>query len=86
MGALCANRIILQDPIILAENIYNIDETGVMLFMPGSVNVLVGKDDIRDYRGARIKRTTVITIEYISANSKYLTPMIIWLASTHRSN
>jgi hypothetical protein len=38
-------RRILQDPAILAENIYNIDETGIMLSMPGSVKVLVGKDD-----------------------------------------
>jgi hypothetical protein len=28
---------ILQDPAILAENVYNMDETGVMLSMPGSV-------------------------------------------------
>ena len=27
--------------------------------MLGSVKVLVGKDDARDYRGARVKRTTV---------------------------
>lgn len=45
-------RIVLQDPITLLENVYNIDETGVMLSMPGSVKVLIGKDDIRDYRGA----------------------------------
>jgi hypothetical protein len=34
---------ILQDPAILIENVYNIDETGVMLSMPGSVKVLVGR-------------------------------------------
>ncbi len=43
---------VLQDPVILAENVYNIDETGVMLSMPGSVKVLVGKDDVQGYRGA----------------------------------
>jgi hypothetical protein len=78
--------IVLQDPIILLENVYNMDETGVMLSMPGSVKVLIGKDDIRDYRGARIKRTTVTAIECISADGRYLTPMIIWLATTYRSN
>jgi hypothetical protein len=31
---------VLQDPAILAENVYNMDETGVMLSMPGSVKVL----------------------------------------------
>src|SRR5438552_3788875 len=62
------------------------DETGVTLSMPGSVKVLVGKDDKRDYRGARVKRTTVTAIECISADGRYLNPMIIWLATTHRSN
>ncbi|KFY89000.1 hypothetical protein V500_06013, partial [Pseudogymnoascus sp. VKM F-4518 (FW-2643)] len=70
----------------LAENVYNMDETGVMLSMPGSVKVLVGKDDRRNYRGARVKRTTVTAIECISADGRYLDPMIIWPASTHRSN
>ena len=77
---------VLKDPAILAENIYNMDETGVMLSMPGSVKVLVGKDDTRDYRGARVKRTTVTAIECISANGRYLKPIIIWPATTHRSN
>jgi hypothetical protein len=77
---------ILQDPAILAENVYNMDETGVMLSMLGSVKVLVGKDDRRDYRGVRVKRTTVTAIECISADGRYLNPMIIWPATTHRSN
>jgi hypothetical protein len=63
-------RKILQDPAILAENIYNMDETGVMLSMPGSVKVLVGKDDKRKYRGARIKRISVTSIECISADGR----------------
>lgn len=76
----------LQDPAVPAENVYNIDETRVMLSMPGSVKVLIGKHDMRDYRGARVKRTTVTAIEYISSDGRYLNPMIIWPASTHRSN
>ncbi|KAM0705491.1 hypothetical protein Q7P35_006850 [Cladosporium inversicolor] len=41
---------VLGNDAIVAENVYNMDETGVMLSMLGSVNVLVGKDDHRDYR------------------------------------
>ncbi|CAG8974028.1 hypothetical protein HYALB_00008577 [Hymenoscyphus albidus] len=41
---------VLKDPAILLENVYNIDETGVMLCMLNSVKVLVSKDDRRDYR------------------------------------
>jgi hypothetical protein len=77
---------VLQDLAILPENVYNMDETGVMLSMLGSVKVLVGKDDLRDYRGAGVKRTMVTAIECISANGRSLLPLIIWPASTHRSN
>jgi hypothetical protein len=62
------------------------DETGVMLSMLGSVKVLVGKDDKRKHTGARVKRTTVTAVECISADGRYLNPMIIWPATTHRSN
>lgn len=79
-------KVLQQDQGILPENVYNIDETGVMLSMLGSVKVLIGKDDLRDYRGTGIKRTIVIAIKYISANSRALLPLIIQLASTYRSN
>ena len=59
-------RLVLNDPVILPENVYNMNETGVMLSMPGSVKVLVGKDDLRKYRGARVKRITVTAIECIN--------------------
>ena len=77
---------VLQDPAILPENVYNMDETGVMLCMLGSIQVLVSKDDPRDYRGVGLKRTMVTAIECISANGRFLLPMIIWPATTHRSN
>jgi hypothetical protein len=79
-------REVLQDPNILPENAYNMDETGVMLSKLGSVKVLVGKDDLRDYRGTGVKRTMVTAIECISADGRSLLPLIIWPASTHRSN
>ncbi|USP82170.1 hypothetical protein yc1106_09444 [Curvularia clavata] len=77
---------VLQDPRVRPENVYNMDETGVMLNMLGSVKVLVSKDDLRDYRGAGVKRTQVTAIECISADGRSLLPLIIWPASTHRSN
>ena len=46
---------VLQDPAILQENVYNIDETGIMLSKLNSVKVLVSKDNQRGYRGARVK-------------------------------
>jgi hypothetical protein len=62
------------------------DETGVMLYMLGSIKVLVGKDDPRDYRGAGVKRTMVTAVECVSANGRSLLLIIIWSATTHRSN
>jgi hypothetical protein len=38
-------RTILKDLAILLENVYNIDEIGVMLYMLNSVKVLISKDD-----------------------------------------
>src|SRR5438045_6029746 len=79
-------REVLQDLAILPENVYNMDETGVMLCMLGSIQVLLSKDDLQDYRGMGVKHTMVTAIKCISANSRSLLPMIIWPATTHRSN
>jgi hypothetical protein len=76
----------LRRPEIKPENVYNMDETGVMLSMLGSITVLVDRSDKRDYRGAGVKRTMVTAIECISASGECLKPMIIWPASTHRDN
>jgi hypothetical protein len=59
------------------ENVYNMDETGVMLSMLNSVTVLLGKHDEHDYRGAGVKRTMVTAVECISASGECLKPMII---------
>jgi hypothetical protein len=77
---------VLQDPSVLPENVYNMDKTGVMLSMLGSAKVLVGKDEQQGGRGGSVKRTMVTAIECISADGRVLLPLIIWPASTHRSN
>ncbi|KAF2185312.1 hypothetical protein K469DRAFT_779253 [Zopfia rhizophila CBS 207.26] len=76
----------LHNPVIQLENVYNMDETEVMLSMLGSIKVFVGKDDPRDYRGAVVKQTMVTAIEFIFADGTSLLPLIISPASTHRSN
>lgn len=77
---------VLEDPTVREENVYNMNETGVMLSMPGSVKVLVSSGDTRKHRRARSKRQQVTAIECLSADGRYLNPMIIWPASRHRSN
>ena len=76
----------LKDPAVRTENIYNFDETRIILAKLNAVKVLVGKNDLRGYRGTLIKREIVTSIKYISANGRYLNPIIIWLATTYRSN
>jgi hypothetical protein len=77
---------VLKDPAVLLGNVYNMDETGIMLSLLGSTKVLVRREDTRDYRGAGVKRTMVTAIECISMDGRSLLPMIIWPASTHRAN
>ena len=76
----------LERPDIMQEKVYSMDETGVMLSKLGSIKVLVRHDDKRDYRGARVERQMVTAIECISADGRYLKPLIIWPALTHRAN
>lgn len=76
----------LYDPAVLKENVYSMDKTGVMLSMLGLVKVLLGKDNMQNYRGARVKRTIVTAIKCISGDSRYLNPIIIWPATTYWSN
>ena len=75
----------LRAPTILREKVYNTDETGILLSAPTSLNVLVGRDDLRNYRGAGVQRTLVTAIECISADGRSLAPLIIWPAATQRS-
>ena len=71
---------------MLQKNVYNIDETGIMLSKLNSIKVLVSKNNKRGYRGARVKRTTITAIECVNTVGRYLNPMIIWPAATHRAN
>jgi len=71
---------------VLAENTYNMDETGVLLSVLSSLKVLVGRQELKAYRGAGVKRTLITAIECVSADGQHLQPLIIWPAATHRSS
>lgn len=76
----------LHDPAILPENVYNMDETGNLLSSVVSRKYVIHRDDARKYRGAAVKRTLVTSVECIRADGSCLSPLIIWPASTHRSD
>ncbi|KAF2831974.1 hypothetical protein CC86DRAFT_267728, partial [Ophiobolus disseminans] len=59
------------------ENVYNMDKTGVMLSILGSVKVLVGRDNRWNYRGAGVKRAMVTAVKCLSADGRALLPLII---------
>jgi hypothetical protein len=67
----------LANPLILAKNTYNIDKTRVLLSVLNSLKVLVGKNKLRNYKGAGVKRTLITMIKYVSVNGRYLYPLII---------
>ena len=75
----------LQHPTILQENVYNMDKTGVLLSILGSLKVLVASDDLRSYRGTGVQRSLITAMECISGDGRYLDPLVIWPATTHRS-
>jgi hypothetical protein len=44
----------LNNLAVLAENIYNMDETGLILSVLNSLKVLVGRNELKIYRGAGV--------------------------------
>ena len=67
----------LTHPAILPENVYNMDETGVILGKFGSMKVLVSSNELRNYRGVGWQRTLITAIEFVSASGKCLNSLVI---------
>ena len=70
---------------VLQENVYNMDETCVLLSVLNSLKVLVTSKELRKYQGVAVKRTNITAIECISADGRHLDLLLIWPAATHRS-
>jgi hypothetical protein len=62
---------------ILQENVYNIDETGVLLSDLNTVKVLVSRSDVKSCRSVSLHRTMITAVECISADGRYLPPLVI---------
>jgi Tc5 transposase DNA-binding domain len=56
---------------VCADNIYNMDETGVILSAPKSEKVLMRRDERSMQRGASFQRTLITAVECISASTQY---------------
>ena len=75
----------LANPRFKNYNIYNIDETGVLLSILNGLKYLVSALEARNYRGATVKRTLITVIKCISADGFALLPIIVWPALTYRT-
>lgn len=76
----------LAHPDVLAENVYDMDEKGVLLGKLRTFKVLVGKNELRNCRGASSRRTLIAAVEFISATGSCLDPLVIWPSATHCSH
>lgn len=76
----------LEETSILQENVYNMDETGVLLSVLGSSKYLVSSDMEKTHRGTSSKRTLITAVECISADGRSLPPLIIFPGADLRSN
>jgi hypothetical protein len=80
----------LTRPLILPENVYNMDETGVQLSVQKSLKVLVGKDELCNYSGAGVNKRTLITAIKVYPSRQWVSPpplffLLFFLIHTSRS-
>ena len=71
----------LTRPLILPENVYNMDETGVQLSVQKSLKVLVGKDEFCNYRGAGVNKLTLITAIKVYPSSLFFFSFLFFFES-----
>jgi len=64
---------------MVPENVYDVDETGVLTSALGFLKVLINKEDIVNFKGNVINRTLVTAIKCISADGRCLFPLIVCL-------
>ncbi len=67
-------------------NIYNMDETGIMLGYLKTAKRVVTTDVPRPYQASPFTRESATILECISASGRAITPTIILKAKTHRNN
>lgn len=67
---------------VLQENVYNMDETGVLLSDLTTMKVLVSRSDAQSRRGVGLRRIMITAVECILADGRCLPPLIIWPGKT----
>ncbi len=71
---------------IKAYNIYNMEETGVMLGMLRTVKQVVATDVPTPYRRAPQTRESATVLECVAATGRAIKRMVIVKAKSHRNN
>jgi hypothetical protein len=67
---------------IVRGNVYNVNETGVLLSDLNTVEVIVSHSDARRNCRVGLRRTMITAVECISADGRCLGPLIIWSGKT----
>jgi hypothetical protein len=65
-------RVQLEETRVMQENVYNMDETGVIFSVLGSSKYLMSAEMQKTHRGAGSKRTLITAVECISAASRHI--------------
>lgn len=76
----------LEEEGVMQENVYNMDETGVLLSVLGSSKYLVSAEMHKSHRGTDSKRTLITAVECISADGRSLPPLVIFPGVDLRNN
>ena len=71
---------------VIQENVYIMDETGVLISVLGTSKYLVSAEMPKTHRGTDTKRTLITAVECISADGRSLPPLIIFPGVDLRSN
>ncbi len=62
---------------ISSKNVYNMNETRVLLSVLSFLKILINKNDLRKHKAIAIKRILIIVIECIFTNDRYLHSLTI---------
>lgn len=75
----------LDNPSIVPKNVYNMDETRLLLSVLNSHRALVGSHDSRKHRAVSVNQSLVTAVKCILADGRRLGLLTICPATTHRS-
>lgn len=75
----------LSEREISQGNVYNMDETGVLLSDLSIVKVLMSRSNVQSRGGGGLRRTMITAVDCVFADRRFLGPVILWPGKTLRT-